>query len=180
MMAIETSLNQNLNSTISEERLDFTPRKISQMLESQQLFETLIRPLIQTSLETVLNRNETMRTLLSEGLGLAIKEQEMERVQAICKMAYERRFLLAIDYDALRLLVEKESVPTMKQLVESLVQFKGDHNMDDTRNLMAQTLLQGGVTGSKATSLDCTTFILKVLERKGKLDTNLLSVITKL
>ena len=95
-------------------------------------------------------------------------------------MAYERRLLLAINYEALRLLVETESVPTMKLLVQSLVQFKGDHTMQDTRNLMAQNLLQGGIKRSKASSLDCTTFILKVLEHKGKLDPNLLSVITKL
>jgi len=68
MMAFETSLNKTLNSTISEERLDLTPRR-KKMLESQQLFETIIRPLIQTSLKTVLSSNETMRTLLSEGLG---------------------------------------------------------------------------------------------------------------
>lgn len=87
---------------------------------------------------------------------------------------------MAIDYDALESLVIVEQVAAMKLLVKSLVQYTGKFTAQEKRNLLAKNLLHGGLGGSMTSSLGLTTFVLKVLEHRGKLDVNLLSVITKL
>ena len=122
--------------------------QLVQGTEALRLYEECIKPFLSLSLRDATNVGENLRNLLSDGICLAIHEQDWKQLDSILSFAYTNMLLLHIDFKALNFLVDSQQVEIMRLLIKHLVQYRGSHTDEETKNILARNLMSMNKTPS--------------------------------